>query len=165
MIKAYNFSKVVRIKNNNMKKGFTLIELLVVIAIIGVLAAIVMVSMSGATDKAKDARMQGDLSQVKSLAELINVDENSYASTCNTTSGLGASGTNYATSLAAIATDITQLTGTVSCYADATHYCISVTLLTPTAAADNFCIDSGGHAVATATACTGYATGCNDQSL
>jgi len=148
-----------------MKKGFTLIELLVVIAIIGVLAAIVMVSMSGATDKAKDARMKGDLAQVKSLAELINTDESSYASTCSGATSLGAAGTNYATSLAAIATDITQLTGTTSCHADTTHYCVSVELLTATAAADNFCIDSAGHAVATASACTGYATGCNGQSL
>ena len=148
-----------------MKKGFTLIELLVVIAIIGVLAAIVMVSMSGATDKAKDARMQGDLSQVKSLAELINVDESSYASTCNGTADLGATGTNYVTSLSAIATDITQLTGTTTCYADATRYCISVALLTSTATADNFCIDSSGIAVATATACVGYTAGCNGQSL
>jgi prepilin-type N-terminal cleavage/methylation domain-containing protein len=37
-------------------KAFTLIELLVVITIIGVLASIVMVSMSGGTDKAKNAR-------------------------------------------------------------------------------------------------------------
>ena len=38
--------------NNNSKKGFTLIELLVVIAIVGILAGIIIVSMTSATDSA-----------------------------------------------------------------------------------------------------------------
>ena len=48
--------KVKKLKDNN--KSFTLIELLVVIAIIGVIAAIIVVNMSGATDKAKIAKGQ-----------------------------------------------------------------------------------------------------------
>jgi prepilin-type N-terminal cleavage/methylation domain-containing protein len=44
--------------DNNSQKSFTLIELLVVIAIVGILAGIIIVSMSGATDKAKIAKLQ-----------------------------------------------------------------------------------------------------------
>ena len=46
------------------KKAFTLIELLVVIAIVGILAGILIVSMSGATNSANDARRKSDISAI-----------------------------------------------------------------------------------------------------
>jgi prepilin-type N-terminal cleavage/methylation domain-containing protein len=148
-----------------MKKGFTLIELLVVIAIIAILASIVMVSMSGARDKARDARIQGDLSQVRTLAELIYDDESSYASTCTGTASLGHdTETNYETQLGVIQDDIDDQGSTpTACYAGDSTYCISVPLLS--AGAGHYCIDSDGLAKATGTACTATSTGCDGQSL
>ncbi|MGI6335374.1 MAG: type II secretion system protein [Minisyncoccales bacterium] len=59
------------IKNN--KKGFTLIELLVVIAIIGILSGTVIVSMSGAQDSAKNARIEAGMDQLRSVAEVYRL--------------------------------------------------------------------------------------------
>ena len=48
-------------------KGFTLIELLIVTVIIGILSSIVLVSFSGATASARDARRKAEISKIGRL--------------------------------------------------------------------------------------------------
>ncbi len=60
------------------EKGFTLIELLVVIAIIGVMAALVIVNLSSANKKSRDARRKADLSEVRTALELYYDDNLQY---------------------------------------------------------------------------------------
>jgi len=142
-------------------KGFTLIELLVVIAIIGILAAIVLVSLSGANKSARDARVVSDVSQMRAESELINATEGSYA---KITIGVANSGCDYNTEIEALCNDADKQcpddgTGGNACGADdsddgtedlvafgnGSAYCSYAPLnVLYGGAPDYFCVDSTG---------------------
>ncbi|HUT96078.1 MAG TPA: type II secretion system protein [Candidatus Paceibacterota bacterium] len=74
-------------------KGFTLIELLVVIAIIGLLSTIVLISLSRARQKARDARRLRDVRQIRLALELYYDNNNAYP--LNTDNDCGGWDTGY----------------------------------------------------------------------
>jgi len=56
------------------QRGFTLIEMLVVVAVIGILAAIVLVSVGGLREKAWIARARSDLNQLRTAITIMAHD-------------------------------------------------------------------------------------------
>ncbi len=59
----------------NRQAGFTLIELLVVIAIIGLLASIVLTSVSTARKLARDAKRKADIKQIDTAIQAYTIDK------------------------------------------------------------------------------------------
>ncbi|HUC87300.1 MAG TPA: type II secretion system protein GspG [Candidatus Saccharimonadales bacterium] len=60
--------------------GFTLLELLIVIVIVGILAFLIVPSITSGPQKARDAQRKHDLSTIKSALETYYNDSNSYPS-------------------------------------------------------------------------------------
>ncbi len=67
--------------------GFTLIELMVVVAIIGLLSSIVLVSLSTARSKGRDARRFADTQSIQQAVELYFAYSQVYPNCARTTGG------------------------------------------------------------------------------
>jgi len=136
----------------NKSKGFTIIELLVVVAIIAVLAAIVLVNVTGYINQGKNAAIKGNLATVLTNGAVYYDANNDYDAFC-------ASAGFTAPSAA-----ITGADGTAVCVesTDDTAWCACSTMNVTgdEPAGTTFCVDSTGTKKATLTACTGVGGRC-----
>lgn len=62
-------------KYSKSQKGFTLIELLIVIAIIGILAAVILIALAGARQRARDAARKSDVNNIRTAVEVFATDD------------------------------------------------------------------------------------------
>jgi prepilin-type N-terminal cleavage/methylation domain-containing protein len=144
-------------------KGFTLIELLVVIAIIGILSGLIIVSMGGAQNAAKDARIKSAMDQFRSTSEIYKLSSGSYGTTtvAGITDSTCTAGTNSlilaSSDGLALCNDIqSQGAGALSIYAIGTAYCMQKVLPGGT----TWCLDSTGVVGSTNVSCDAATADC-----
>jgi prepilin-type N-terminal cleavage/methylation domain-containing protein len=130
-------------------KGFTLIELLVVVAIIGILAAVILASLTTARDNARDAAAKQELSSIQAQMALESDTNGFYV--CDTGGALPAAAQRLLTSAAGRVAD-----GGFTSGCSPTGFTATITLRN----GEHFCVDEDDRVVvstktpANATACT-----------
>jgi prepilin-type N-terminal cleavage/methylation domain-containing protein len=142
-----------------MKSGFTLIELLVVIAIIGVLSSVVMSSITTARVKAYDAKVKGQLSNIRSAAEVyfstrFNYGASTTANACITippTAGTMFADTASNLAQLSISSNYPVGENTIVCNSSGTAYAVGDNL---SAGSGYWCVDSTGVSRSSTTALT-----------
>jgi prepilin-type N-terminal cleavage/methylation domain-containing protein len=125
-------------------KGFTLIELLVVIAIIGILASVVLASLTSARIKGKVAAIESTMSSMRAAAE-IGVNNGKYVASICTVDSVGGGIKTLLDSIQLASSKATD----VRCSSDAGHFKWAVSAILPatssTPAGTVFCVDSTGY--------------------
>ncbi len=136
--------------------------IVIAIAIIGILAALVLVALGNARDKANDARIRSDINQLRTLAEVFYEASGStyygYSKCVKSPSLSSCRDTFMVSSISALTNDIEQAGGALTINTDISQFCISSNLRSD--ASQHFCVDTTGQTKEGSIYECGYFTSC-----
>lgn len=132
------------------RKGFTLVELLLVITIIGMIAAVVLIYLSGARGKSIDTKVRAQLNSTRSVAEVFYSTNNSYNGSAGNISGsCGTAQSMFTDTISGMNRFTSQANypngALLTCYSTAEAYAVSA-LLPGVGGTNSWCVDSQGNA-------------------
>lgn len=130
---------------NKKSKGFTIIELLVVVAIIAVLAAIVLVNVTGYINQGKNAAIKGNLSTVLTNGAVFYDTNSNYTGFCASANFTAPSAAITSAGGAAVCDENTANTAWCACS--------TMKVTNAEAAGSTFCTDSTGYKKVTIATC------------
>lgn len=121
--------------SNNLKqlKAFTLIELLVVVAIIGIISSLLMVSIEGVQERARDSRIKNEMNQLGKAVEIYGLIKQDYTSL--------SSDQEISTLLSSITSQGGTAESNIFISGDGNNYCIFSSLNSN----QSWCIDNTGY--------------------
>lgn len=132
-----------KMNKNKFQKGFTLIELIVVIAIIGILAAVLLVNFTSTRNRAKNATIRLEMSQIRTAVESFFFRNSTYVGSCVTDNGTGTTDCDrlmfdIESQQTGTGDDVTRPTSPFT----TTNWCVMVALNTPDG---SWCVDATGY--------------------
>lgn len=143
--------------NKKGQSGFTIVELLIVIVIIGILSALVITQILGATQQARDTERKTDINSVNTQIENYFAQKGSYPAIADINTEAWRTGNKFNVSDGAKALSDPQNTSVTTLNAADMPTTASKDYRYKTTPADcTSPTDNDGNAIETANPCTGY---------